>query len=346
MKRVYQYRLYPNKSQAAALYAQLEIHRELYNRCLEVNTDSYYNHGESLNDFALIKKVVPDFKGRANYSAMQQTTRRLWKAFKAMFRKDNPNQGRPRFKGRGRFRTIEFARLGDGVQIKGDALYIQFVGHVPMHKHRDCPQPYKASITERAGKFYVSLCCDEFSDCAANFERTVGIDFGIRDTVTTSDGTKVQSPWFMKADQKDLARLRRRKNRKAVAKREAKIANRRKDFNHKLSRRLINQYDVLCLEDLRVSEFDEPGKAIRRRVRDVAITQLIGYLLYKAESAGKQIALVNPAYTSQDCSDCGVRIPKELSERNHTCTCGCVLDRDINAARNILRLGLQSLGLA
>lgn len=343
MKRVFQYRLFPNKTQAKALYAQLEVHRELYNTCLKTNYDTYQATGQGLNDFGLIKEVVPKFKGRANYSAMQQTVRRLWKAFKAMFRQDN---GRPRFKGAGRFRTIEFARLGDGVSIKGNAIYIQHVGRVPFEQHRTCPEAYSASVSERAGKFYVNLIVDEFSDAVPRFDRVVGLDFGIANTVTTSDGAVIKSPYFVKAEQKDLARLQRRKHRKAIAKREAKIANRRKDFNHKLSRRLVSDYDVICVEDVRVSEFDPPAKEIRKRIRDVAVGQLKAFLVYKAASAGKHVALVEPAYTTQDCSRCFKRVPKELSERVHRCTCGFETDRDVNAALNVKRLGLQSLGLA
>lgn len=180
--------------------------------------------------------------------------------------------------------------------------------------------------------------------------RPIGIDFGIKTSVTTSDGDKYTSPKFTKNQAKNLARLQRKKEnvkhkrkiKKAIAKIYTKVENQRKDFNHKLSRKIVNAYDIICLEDIQSSKIMTKIANINSRILDVGLCQLKTFITYKAENAGKVIVLVNPAYTTQTCSECGYLTPKELSEREHKCICGLTLCRDINAAKNILRLGLES----
>jgi len=162
--------------------------------------------------------------------------------------------------------------------------------------------------------------------------------------ITTSDGLSVKSPVTQKHYQKNINKALRKKKYKVVRKINEKIQNKRKDFNHKLSRQVVNQYNIICLEDLKVKSI-QSYSTVNYKINDVAINQLRNFIVYKAESAGKHIVLVNPAYTTQTCSKCGIIKNKELDERLHICSCGFKTSRDINAALNIKTLGLQSLGL-
>ena len=126
----------------------------------------------------------------------------------------------------------------------------------------------------------------------------------------------------------------RNKNWKALAKIHSKIANRRRDFNHKFSRKLVNKYDIICVEDLSVNDIKVEGKKskknknINSKLCNIGIKQLINFLKYKAENAGSQVVEVDPRHTSQICPDCGAVAKKELSVRWHSCPCGCEMHRD------------------
>jgi len=142
---------------------------------------------------------------------------------------------------------------------------------------------------------------------------------------------------------KSLAKAQRQKKYKVSAIIHRKISNIRKDFNHKLSRKLVRGFDILCLEDISVEDWLTNISNINRSIYDVGIGQLVNFIVYKAESAGKQVVFVNPAYTTQTCCNCGKLNPIKITQRTYSCDCGYVADRDINASHNILRLGLQSL---
>ena len=124
-----------------------------------------------------------------------------------------------------------------------------------------------------------------------------------------------------------------------------KVKNQRKDFLHKLSRKIVNDYSVICVEKLKVKEMlKDNWRALNKSIIDSGWTTFRNMLNYKAEEAGSLVAEVNPAYTSQICSGCGVNVKKELSDRIHKCdTCGLEIGRDLNAAKNILRVGMDSL---
>lgn len=136
----------------------------------------------------------------------------------------------------------------------------------------------------------------------------------------------------------------RRKTGKAVAKIHERIKNQRKDFCHKQSRKIVDQYQYICIEDLNVKNMIE-GSHFAKSIADASWNQFLQFLTYKAEEAGRKLGLVNPAYTSQVCSQCGHLEPKKLAEREHKCSqCGYTAHRDFNAAQNILALGLDGLG--
>ena len=186
----------------------------------------------------------------------------------------------------------------------------------------------------------------------------MGIDVGLVSFATLSTGGQIANPRFFRRDEKALAQVNHRlakkvkgsptwrKAKRAVSHVHDRIANRRKDFAHQHSRRIVNQYSVVAVEDLRVNQMVH-NHCLAKSISDAAWGQFTEYLTYKAESAGRQVVKINPAYTSQDCSRCHHRQKITLAERVYRCSCcGLEMDRDENAALNILALGLQSLGFA
>lgn len=349
----YQYKLSPTTKQFKEFLYQLEVHKSLYNQCLQKKELTYSECGKGPTCFDQMKSEVKDFKGKSNYSSLQQTVRRLHKSYSEFFK--NPKEyGKPRFKKR--FRTIQFSKLGDGCKIHSNSVYIQGLGRVKCKIHRPIPTDHKIntlSITLKDGSLYLNLVLEKLIAKTPPLDKFVGIDFGCKTTITMSDSTKIVSPKFFNSKSRDIARLQRKKEKepenrrkicKAIAKCYTKISNRRKDFNHKLTSKIVKDYDVICCEDLKVSDLTSEITNINKKWQDISIGQIKTQLQYKAENAGKLLILVNPSYTTQDCSNCGLRKEKTLEERQHICKCGLNICRDVNAALNILRLGLQSIG--
>lgn len=274
---------------------------------------------------------------------MQQTVRRLGKAFSAFFR-DKNSAGFPRFKKENRFRTIQYSKYGDGCKIKHNKIYMQLVGNIKVKMHKTIIYPIKTiSVTKNSrDEYFVNVTC--ITPKPINYAKgnSVGIDFGIKTTVTTSDNQRIDTPYFDKTKDKTIKRLQRQKNNKALSKVFKKLTNKRKDFNHKLSRNLINEYDIICLEDLKIENL-KSYKHVNRKLYAKGINQLINYIKYKAENAGKYVVMVDPSYTTQTCYNCGKRQKLSLKQRKYKCSCGYIEDRDVNAAKNILSLGLQTL---
>ena len=183
---------------------------------------------------------------------------------------------------------------------------------------------------------------------------SVGIDVGIKTFSTLSDGTVIENPKFFKQSAKRLAQKQRKlelqqkgskeriKTKQIVSKIHERIAFQRSNFAHQESRKIVNQYGRIFVEDITVNDMNS-HRCLNRSIRDVAWSQFFSLLSYKAESAGREFRKVNPAYTSQTCSSCGHRQKMPLSERTYSCPCcGMEKDRDHNASLNILRLGLES----
>ena len=185
----------------------------------------------------------------------------------------------------------------------------------------------------------------------------VGVDVGLEKFATLSTGETIDNPRFFRRVEKDLARAQRRlseqpkgtperaRRRKIVARIHERIANRRKNFAHQESRKLVNRFGLIVFEDLSITRMIK-NHCLAKSIADAAWNQLATYTRYKAEDAGRAYIEIDPRGTSQRCSRCGAVVKKSLSIRVHQCPhCGLEIDRDLNAAYNILRLGLQSQGL-
>jgi putative transposase len=187
----------------------------------------------------------------------------------------------------------------------------------------------------------------------------VGVGLGLTTFATMSDGSKIDRQRWMKQDAQDIARLQRKKEKfekgspqrrkviHALCHAYERAANRRKNFAHQVSRKLVNAYQFIAVEKLDIAEMQITGnRCLSRNIADVAWGQFVQYTVYKAANAGRGVTLVNPKGTTQMCSGCHAIVPKDLSMRVHDCPhCGLKLHRDHNAALNILALGLQSMGI-
>jgi len=308
-----------------------------------------------------LKEERPSLCG-VHSQVLQDVGRRLDKAFKAFFRrvKAGEKPGYPRFKGSNRLKSFCYSQSGYGLTKDGQKLYLSKIGDVKIVLHRPLPSEPKRCIVKwtATGKWYASFVVEIDPEPLPPTGKTVGLDVGLTSFVTFSDGTKVDNPRFFRREEKTLAKVQRQmsktkkgtsertKCRKIVSRVHERIVNRRNDFSHKLSRRLVNEYDVIAFEDLNIKGMVR-NHCLAKSISDAAWNQLLQCITAKAAEAGRVAVAVNPRNTSKACSRCGALVEKTLSDRVHECPhCGLVLDRDHNAAINILRLGLQSLASA
>jgi len=372
MKKSFKYRLFTQKSQETKLNNMLDSARFLYNCALEQRvicwkqwrkSVNYYDQTNALKEIRSLDEGI----AQLNCSASQDILRRLDKSFQAFFRRiktGNTPPGFPRFKSRNRFNSITFPTYGDGIKLKNGKFYIQNVGNVRIKLHREISGSIKTVTIRRTNnKWYACFSCEvEFKPLPAS-GKTVGIDVGLSSFATLSTGEKIANPRFFKTDEIKLTKAQRRlsketkgtssraKQRKKVSRIHEKIANRRNDFAHKLSRNLVDMFQVIAFEKLNIKGMMENhskvfGYKLNKSIFDVAWSQFTQLTSAKAEWAGRKVIFVNPRNTSKMCSRCGRLVEKTLADRVHHCSCGLVLDRDENAAINILSLGLKTLGLA
>lgn len=296
----------------------------------------------------------------ANYSACQDMLRRVDKTFRAFFRrvKAGKKAGYPRFKSRDRFDSYAFPAWGDGCHLTdAGRLKAQGVGIIRLKMHRPITGEIKTlTLKHEAGKWYAcfSVVIDVGSPLPS--PEAIGIDVGLCSFAALSNGELVANPRNLKAGLGKLRRCQRKVakrkkgstgRRKAVRllqKAHARIRNQRSDFQHKLSRQIADNYGLVAVEDLNIKALAR--SMLAQSVSDAGWGSFLAKLAYKVEETGGQLVKVNPNGTSQVCSRCGClpNVPKSLADRIHSCpSCGLVIDRDVNAARNILT---RALGLS
>ena len=309
---------------------------------------------------------------------LQNVCKRVEEAFQGFFDriKEGKTPGYPRFKGKNRYQSFCYPDKA-GWKLKGDRLTLTKLGTIRVRLHRPIEGKIKTCTIKREGDaWYVVFSCEvEPSPRLADSDEMVGIDLGTLHLATLSTGETIENPRHFRKGEKKLAHLQRslkrkkwrshRRNRvvKGVCKAHHKVRNQRQDFLQKASRSLVDTFDTLVFEELAPSNLskrpkpkqDENGKylpngasakaGLNKSIQDAGWSEFVGMCTYKAECAGRSVLTVDPKYTSQICSGCGQVRKKELDERWHSCDCGTELDRDHNAALNILRLG-RSLQLA
>lgn len=291
------------------------------------------------------------FDTEVHSQVKQDVIRRLGKSFDSFFRrckKGETKVGYPRFKGKNRYNSFTYPQ--SGFSISGKKLKLSKIGEIRIVQHREIEGKIKTCTIRRDGiQWYAT-----FSVVIKNNVKPVepiafiGIDVGLNSIVTLSDGAQVNSPKYycnteikLKKQQHELSRKKKfsnnwKKQCDKVNKLHRKIRNQRNDFNHKLSRELINVYDCIVFEDLNIKDMVKNSR-LSKSIHDASWSNLIQFTKYKAEEAGKFVKLVNPCNTSQICSNCGQNVKKSLATRTHNCPhCGLIIDRDHNAAINIL----------
>ena len=356
--KTFKYRLYPSQSQARNLLLILKVAQNFYNMCLSERKWTYELEGRSVTQKEQLRQVK---HYKATFPQAQQVHSHVLQivatdvdqAFQAFFRrvKAGETPGYPRFKSHNHWHSFGFKEYGNGFKLDGRRLKIAGAGRIPVRWHRPMEGDIKTvRIVCKAGCWYACFACE----VADKPERPktgcyVGIDVGITALLTTSDGEKVDNPKFYRAAQKKLRVVQRSLSRKkkggknqrkalrVVQRQQEHVANQRRDLLHKLSYTLVRYYDGVALEDLSIRNMVR-NHHLSKSILDSGWGMFKQYLTYKAASAGREICLVNPAYTSKCCSNCGAMFQNfDLSTRWVKCECGLSLDRDHNAAINILK---------
>ena len=362
MRKSFQYRLYPTKQQRRVLANHLEACRRLYNTLLCDRMQAYENREKSLSLYDQHRKIPflkTDWPPLAcvHSQVLQNVAVRVDLAFQAFFRrvKAGAPPGFPRYKGEGRYDSITYPQ-DQGFALKAGRLRLGKIGLVKVCQHRLLEgQPKTCTVRRTAtGKWYASIICEVEPPSLPSSMEAIGLDVGLEKFATLSSGEQIVNPRFFRKEEDELAKAQRKlataekgtpqraKVRKRVARVHERIRFKRHDFAHQLAHRLVAHYGLIAVEDLTINGMVH-NHCLAKSIHDAAWSQFRQCLSYKAEEAGRTLVAVNPAYTSQDCSQCGHRQRKTLSERVHLCPCcGVVMDRDENAACNILRLGLQS----
>lgn len=364
MLTTFKYRLYPSKHQERLLAQTLETCRRWYNVCLAERKDAYEAEKRSVGKFEQLAKVKTyrqenPFAGQVHSHVLQVVTADLDKAFQAFFRrvKAGETPGYPRFRGRDRFDSFGFKELNNGFKIDGRRLRLSGIGRVAVRWHRPIEGQIKTvRIRRQAGKWFACFACEVEAQPLPSTGQEVGVDVGIASLLTTSDGEHVENPKWYRAEQAKLCVLQRRVSRRkkgsqnrrkavrALQRQHDHIANRRADFLKKIVHGLITRYDRIAVEDLQIVNMAQ-NHHLSKSILDAGWGYFRLQLFSKAAYAGRIAVAVPPAYTSKSCSGCGAIFANlTLADRWVRCECGLSLDRDENAARNLLRLGRNRWG--
>ena len=351
------YRLFPSGKQDRQLGETLDVCRCVYNSMLNDRNYQYDVTGKGPSRVDQIN-LLPDWRERfpevkaVHSQVLQNISFRVEGAFRAFFRrmKAGEKPGFPRFKGDG-YDSFTFPQSGFSL---GDSTISLSLGgkqqKIKANIHRGIVGRIKTlTIRRMAGKWFACFACEYEPEPLPPSTEQIGIDAGLNSFLALSDGTFVDNPRFFRRDEKALAKSQRklakqvrgswnrRKAKKVVARIHERIRNRRHDFVHQTARRIVNKYGVIAVEKLNVKNM-LGNHCLAKSISDASWSMFRTVLTQKAESAARELIAVNPAYTSQDCHACGYRAKKKLSERWHSCpVCGASLDRDTNAALNILR---------
>jgi putative transposase len=355
MIKTYRYRLYPTKNQEKILDKTLNLCCWLYNSALQERVDIYKKYKKSItcyyqiNELPNCKKEIPELD-LVFSQVLQDVIKRLDKAYQSFFKRIQRKEksGFPRFRSRSRFDSFCYPQ--GGFKFVNGKLRLGKIGDIKLKLHREFEGKVKTcTIKKDIDRWYACFSVEVENEILLKTGREIGVDVGINNFAVLSDGNIIENPKFLKKSEKRLRRRQRKlsskqkgsqnrnKQRVIVAKQHRKIREQRKDFQHKESRKIVNNYDLIVFEDLRILNMMKNHK-LAKSISDASWGQFINFVSHKAEYAGKEIKFVDPRNTSIICSGCGEKVPKTLADRIHCCShCGLEIDRDLNASINILR---------
>jgi len=356
----FKHRLYPSKNQTKILEEQLEICRDLHNWLL-LYAKGYYKDNGKIISYLTMQNLLPKLKGgrpellKVHSQVLQNIARRIRLGYGNFFarRKAGLKAGLPRFKKYGRYKSITYPQ--SGFKIEGNRLILSKIGAIRIRQHRELPEKIKTLTVKRnpSGKWHACFSCIMEAQPRKKPLEDVGIDVGLNSYAVLSDGTRIENPRLYRNEEKMLGLLQRGMSRKErgsrnwvkaktkVAKVHERIQNRRTDFLHKESRKIADAYENVYVEDLKIGNMGR-NHYLAKSISDAGWGRFIGMIAYKEEESGGELIKVNPRGTTQECSRCGEQIKKTLSDRIHECSsCGLIMDRDLNAALNILARGRE-----
>jgi putative transposase len=359
MFRTYKVRLYPTETQTQRLCEQLETCRRFYNFCLGQRIQAYQEDGKSLSKYDQAKQITKmrgenSYMQNICYGTLQQVIIDLDKAYRAFFRRiksGSEKPGFPKFKKYGRYNSYTFNSYNNGVKISGRRLKLFYVGRVPARWDREIEGEIKTvRIVKENDQWYACFFCDLGQEPEAiPIKKAVGIDVGIYHLMALSDGTIIDNPgWYHEMEReirilnRKMARQKRGGSRYTETKRKyAKLAksisNKRDDFYKKLVADLLDKYDLIVVEDLEIENMVQ-NRHLSKSIMDAGWGIFTRFLEQKGVSEGKTVEFVSARYTSKTCSNCGAIFDElSLADRWVNCDCGLSMDRDINAAINILK---------
>ena len=363
---VYEFKLKGKLKQYQAVDDAIRTSQFIRNKCLRYWID---NKGASQGDLskytARLAKEFP-FANELNSTARQASGDRCWFAISRFFdncrKKVKGKKGYPRFKKNQR--SVEYKK--SGWKLTADRKTITFtdkkgmgtfklIGNYDLHFYQ-IEQIQRVRLVKRADGYYCQFCIQvDVKQTLEPTGKTIGLDVGLNHFYTDSDGNKIDNPRYLRESERRLKRAQRRVSKKVkgsnnrkksinrLGRKHLKVSRQRKDFVTKLARCVVMSHDIVAFENLKVQNMVK-NHHLAKSISDASWSLFREWLEYFALKFGKVDIAVPPHYTSQNCSQCGATVKKSLSIRTHVCKCGAVLDRDENAAINILIKALQILG--
>lgn len=362
MEKAFKCRIYPNKTQKELIQKTFGCARFVYNYYLNKRIDLYTNENKSMTyntcskDLTILKSELQWLR-EPDKDSLQKSLKDLDMAYKKFFKE---HTGFPKFKSKkDRHKSYRTSCTNNNIKFLNKHIQLPKLGNVKI-RDKMIPQGRILNATisqEPNGHYYVSLCCTDIELQQIRKTNTnIGIDLGLIDFATFSNGEKISNPRFYEVSEEKLIKLQRELSRKTIGgsnwnKARIKVANlqkhiveQRRDFLQKLTTNIVKKYDIICVEDLDVKKMKETDSTTRnKRVGDVSWSEFVRQLTYKCKWYGKRLSKIDRYYpSSQICHICGDRDGKKsLDIRVWECNCGAILDRDVNAAINILNKGLK-----
>jgi len=363
---VLEFKTYGKAAQFSAIDRAIRTTQFIRNKAIRLWMDGLAKSWVELSRHCALLAKEFDFANKLNSMARQAAAERAWASISRFYdnckKKITGKKGYPTFQKD--CRSVEYKT--SGWKLTNDRKSIIFtdkneIGKLKIKGTHDLNfyQPdriKRVRLVKRADGYYAQFCISvDRSESVEPSGHAVGLDVGLKEFYTDSDGVMVENPRFLRKGERRLKKAQRRvskrvkgsknrgKARQVLGLRHLKISRQRKDHAIKLARCVITSNDVVAYEDLRIKNMVK-NHCLAKSINDASWYQFRVWLEYFGKVFGKITIAVNPAYTSQECSSCGTVVKKTLSTRTHVCQCGCVLDRDHNAARNILSRGLSTAG--